>query len=133
MREKQIVVAAIPIVALHVVGSSATAFSEKFRRVGPGRDYRVEEIWRTAHQAERGVGPDPHGLAAPHQIVVRSRNDEREARFSAVLGTVGHPGAEFAVDLEVVEHRHRRHRAAKHRIVGNVGDLSPGDPDIPWM
>ena len=133
MREKQIVVAAMPIVALHVVGSSATAFGEKLRRVGPRRDHRVEEIWRPSHQAERGVGPDPHGLAAPHQIVARSRNDEREARLGAVLGAVSHPRAEFAVDLKVVEHRHRRHRAAKHRIVGNVAYLSPGDPDIPWM
>ena len=66
---------------------------------------------------------------------MRSWNDEGEPCLvvAEIVGAISHLRAQLRIDLAIVEHRHRGDRAAQRRILRDIPNLPPGDPDIFWM
>src|ERR1051326_7902078 len=119
--EHEVVLADQLVIPAHVVAEGGPAAGEIIGGRGPGGIGDIHEIRRPAHHAAGGTRPVQHHVAAPDEVVVRARDDEREADGIAAGGRrVGHLGAQRRIVLHVVERRDRARPVGEAGMLGDV-------------
>jgi hypothetical protein len=105
---------------------------EEIRAHGESGDEARHVVRRAAHEAERGVGPEPVRAATRREILRRLRDEE--ALVDGLAGgrrRKGHHVAVLGRGREVVEMRDAPHGAVERRVLGDVRHPLPVDVDGP--
>ena len=115
MREQQVVVAHVLVVALHVLAVAALVLAEPVGRGGERHERAVAVVARATEGAERELGRHAHRRRAPLDVCDARGLQERHTDALAGRGGVCHHLAQRRIVLEVEELRVRLHHVAQLR------------------
>src|SRR5262245_31223922 len=102
--ENQVIVADVLVITTHVVAELRAAAGEIVGRRSPCCKCDIHEVRGSSHHSTGGASPAQHHLAATNQVVMRARDDEREAdRLTRGGRSIGHHLLELRLALHVVE------------------------------
>ncbi len=120
MREEQVVLAHVLVVASNVLAERRLVLAEPVRGAGHRHHRAVAVVPCPSEVAERVLGPQAHGLAAPHDVIGALGLEKRHAY--AIAGErrlVGHDVAEGRIVLEIEERRVGPHDVLELRDLGD--------------
>src|SRR5215831_17675585 len=131
MRQRQVVLADVLVVALDVPGKLGPAPAEVARRGRPGGEGHIHEVRRAAHHAAGRARPAQHHRAPPLELRLRARDDEGEPQaLAAGRRHVRHLVAQLGVVLLIVERGDSSHPVRETGVRGDVLDALAPQPDF---
>ena len=131
VRQHQVVLGDIAVVAPHVVGEFRLAAAEIIGGPGPAGERDVHEVGRAAHHAAGRARPVQHHHPPPLQILPGAGNDERQAQRVTGVGTgEGHRVAMRRIALQVIQRCDGLGAAGQAGMGGDIRDPLAAQPDL---
>ena len=131
MRQRQVALADVLVVAPDVVAELGPAPPEVLRRRGPGREGDVHEVGRAAHHAAGRARPAQHHRAPPLELVPGARDDEGQPdTLAAGRRDVRHLVSQPGIVLQIVQRRDGSHPVGEAGVGGHVLDALAPQPDL---
>ena len=131
VRERQIVLAHVLVVAADVVLECRTIPAEIVPRGGHRHQADVQKVRRAPHHAAGRAGPVGHHVATTLQVSRSRWGDERQAhRIATGRGAIGHGLPQGGVVLHVVQRGERVDTVPQRRMGGDVFDSLATEPNF---
>ena len=132
VRQQQVVLAHVLVVAAYVLGVVALVLTEPLGRGGHRHDRRVAVVACATQVAERVLGPDVHRLTTPgHVLDTRGLQERHADALAARRRLVGHHVAQHRIVLEVEQLGVGAHDVRELRDLGDpAGEPLPLDLDL---